>query len=121
MTALTWRQERTAAALARIGRWWDPGYYRTYREAAGEPPGYKSVEHEVTRALGPTGTFVAVPADAADARRKTLGLHRDRADEDCAAWLVTDGKLVTARWPGDAHLFALTLACLTSVAPPAGA
>ena len=113
VTALTWRQERAAAALARIGRWWDPDYYRTYREADDEPTGFMSVEQEVTRALGPTGRFVDVAADAPDARCKTSGLHRDTAGDHRAAWVVTDGPIVTARWPGDAHLFAITLARLT--------
>ena len=115
-TALTWAQERAADRLARIGRWWDPGYYRTYPDPAGEPAGYMSVEHEVTRALADPGDFVAAPADGPDRLRRTLGLHRDRADDHRPAWVVTDGVYVSARWPGDAHLFAATLGALIPTA-----
>ena len=36
-TALTWELERAAWHLTRCTRWWDRDYYRTYREAPGEP------------------------------------------------------------------------------------
>ncbi len=36
-TSLTWTQEKTASAFAHVGRFWDRDYYRTYKEAAGEP------------------------------------------------------------------------------------
>jgi putative intracellular protease/amidase len=108
-TALLWAQEKAADGLARIGRWWDASYYRTYDDAPGQPAGYMSVEQEVTRALARPEDFVHVPADIADHRRKTSGLHRDSADDPRAGWVVVDGNYVSARWPGDAHLFARTL------------
>lgn len=109
-TALTWAQERAADRIARVGRWWDPSYYRTYAEASGAAEGYMSVEQEVTRALGPQGQFADVPDDVPDRARKTSGLHRDSATDARPAWVVTDGNLVTARWPGDAHTFAAAFA-----------
>ncbi|MCA0242108.1 MAG: type 1 glutamine amidotransferase domain-containing protein [Proteobacteria bacterium] len=113
-TALTWRQERTADRLARIGRFWDPHYYRTYLEAPGQPPGYMSVQQEVTRALQRPEHFIDVPADAPHHLRKTLGLARDTVDDERPAWVVCDGCYVSARWPGDAHTFAKTFARLLS-------
>ena len=38
-TALTWSLERRAWRVARVSRFWDPDYYRTYTEGPGEPPG----------------------------------------------------------------------------------
>ena len=50
-TALTWALEKAAwLTMKFFGRVWDPGYYRTYVELSGEPPGYRSVQAEVTRA-----------------------------------------------------------------------
>lgn len=109
VTALTWKQESTADGMARFGRWWDAAYYRTYQEAPGEPMGHMSVEQEVTRAVGSEGSFVDVPATDPDASRKMLGIFRDSANDSRPAWVVSDGNLVSARWPGDAHLFAKTL------------
>jgi putative intracellular protease/amidase len=109
-TALTWRQERTADALARFGRPWEPGYYRTYPEAPGEPAGWMSVQQEVTRALASPADFLDVPPTALHALRKTLGLWRDRPGDARAAWVVRDGRYVSARWPGDAYAFAATFA-----------
>jgi putative intracellular protease/amidase len=109
-TALTWSQERAADALAHVGRPWDRDYYRTYLEAPGQPKGYMSVEQEVTRALRSPADFVDVPADAPDRRRKTSGLDRDTLADPRAAFVVVDGTYVSARWPGDAHLFAKTFA-----------
>lgn len=108
-TGLTWRFERSAWRLTRFfARWWDGDYYRTYREAPGEPPGYRSVQAETTRALARPEDFLDVPADAPDHRRKTSGLHRDRADDPRPAFVVRDGRYVSARWPGDLHLFVRT-------------
>lgn len=104
-TALTWRQERTASRIARIGRFWDPEYYRTYLEEEGQPDGYMSVEHEVTRNLARAEDFIHVPEGHADARRKTSGLARDSHRDARPAWVVRDGRYVSARWPGDAHTF----------------
>ena len=108
-TALTWAQERAADRLARIGRWWDRDYYRTYPDGPDQPDGHMSVEREVTRALASPDDFVAVPPPGPDRLRKTLGLHRDSMSDPRAGWVVVDGNYVSARWPGDAHLFAATL------------
>jgi putative intracellular protease/amidase len=107
-TALTWKLERKAALSGRIGRFWDPNYYRTYVEEPGQPAGYRSVQQEVTRALARPEDFLDVPADAPDYGRKTSGLVRDTWDDGRAAWVVTDGAYVSARWPGDVHTFAKT-------------
>jgi putative intracellular protease/amidase len=111
-TALTWRLEGAATQIGRIARFWDPNYYRTYRETPGQPAGYMSVEQEVTRALKSPADFLDAPADDPDYRRKTSGLARDTEDDPTPAWVVTDGLYVSARWPGDAHLFAETFAAL---------
>ena len=111
-TALTWNQESAADALARIGRWWGPGYYRTYPDAPGQPPGYMSVQQEVTRALAAPIDFIDVAESAPDHFRKTSGLHRDTEEDARPAWVVTDGRYVSARWPGDAHRFAKAFAAM---------
>lgn len=109
-TALTWRLERSAAKLGKIIRFWDPFYYRTYREAVDEPAGYMSVEHEITRSLEKPSDFLDVtPGDPAF-RRKTSGLVRDTMIDQSAAFVARDGNYVSARWPGDAHGFALQFA-----------
>jgi putative intracellular protease/amidase len=113
-TALTWRQEKAADGIARIGRWWDRDYYRTYPDGKGNPRGYMSVEHEVTRALASPADFIDVPAGLPDYHRKTNGLHRDSEGDSRPAWVVVDGNYVSARWPGDAHTFAATFARMLS-------
>jgi putative intracellular protease/amidase len=110
-TALTWKLEHAAWLLARFGgRWWDRDYYRTYREQPGEPPGYRSVQAEVTRALAHADDFLDVPVDAPQRWRKVSGVHRDTPADSRAAFVVRDGSYVSARWPGDAHAFASTFA-----------
>ncbi len=109
-TALTWALERSANALAHIFRPWDRNYYRTYVESPGQPPGFMSVQAEVTRALAGPGDFLDVPADAPDRKRKTSGVDRDTAVDAAPAFVVRDGAYVSARWPGDAHAFAATFA-----------
>ncbi len=109
-TALTWAQERAASRIGRVSRFWDPFYYRTYREGAGEPEGYMSVEHEVKRALARPADFQNVPDDAPDHLRKTLGLWRDTPTDARPAFVVRDRNYVSARWPGDAHAFAAAFA-----------
>ena len=109
-TALTWALERRAARLTRWTRFWDPGYYRTYRESPGQSAGYCSVQQEVTRALADPSDFHDVPADAPDYRRKTSGLARDALSDSRPAFVVADGSYVSARWPGDVHTFALAFA-----------
>ena len=105
-TALTWSLERRAWHVARVSRFWDPDYYRTYREAPGQPTGYRSVQQEVTRSLARHDDFVDVDPRGPHARRKLDGLHRDSPDDDRPALVVRDGIYLSARWPGDIHTFA---------------
>jgi putative intracellular protease/amidase len=106
-TALTWAMEKSAWDLTRFyGRFWEPNYYRTYLEAAGEPAGYMSVQAEVSRALASPADFLDVPEDAPQRLRKSSGLHRDSPSDSRPAWVVCDGNYVSARWPGDVHTFA---------------
>jgi putative intracellular protease/amidase len=106
-TALTWKLERSAWLTMKIlGRFWDPDYYRTYPEAAGEPAGFRSVQAEVSRALRFTTDFRDVPPDAADYFRKASGLFRDSSGDARPAWVIRDGNYLSARWPGDVHSFA---------------
>lgn len=103
-TALTWKLENSAWQLCKyLARFWDPHYYRTYREAPGEPVGYRGVQQEVQRALQNPSDFLDVPPDAPHHFLKASGMVRDRADDDRAAWVVLDGNYLSARWPGDAH------------------
>jgi putative intracellular protease/amidase len=111
-TALTWALENSAWKLARITRFWDPDYYRTYLEQAGDPDGYMSVQQEVTRALADPADFIDVPASNPYVRRKTSGLQRDTMDDARPAFVVQDRNYVSARWPGDVHTFAKTFAGL---------
>ncbi|HWX66327.1 MAG TPA: type 1 glutamine amidotransferase domain-containing protein [Rhodanobacter sp.] len=111
-TALTWTLERSAWSLARMTRFWDPDYYRTYLETDGEPRGYMSVQQEVTRALARPQDFFDVASDAPHAWRKRSGLARDSVGDDTPAFVIEDGNYVSARWPGDVHTFARTLARL---------
>jgi hypothetical protein len=111
-TALTWSLEHSAWSLARMTRFWDPTYYRTYMETGGEPRGYMSVQQEVTRALERPADFLDVASDAPHARRKRNGLARDSIDDDTPAFVVRDSNYVSARWPGDVHTFARMLARL---------
>jgi putative intracellular protease/amidase len=119
-TALTWALERSAAGLGRIARFWDPFYYRTYRDEAGQPAGYMSVQAEVTRALKDPVDFIGVPPDAPDRHLKTSGLARDTEDDPTPAFVVRDGAYVSARWPGDAHRFAAQFAEMLEGAPESG-
>lgn len=106
-TALTWALERSAWRLTRyFARFWEPNYYRTYTESAGEPSGYWSVESEIKRALDKDSDFLDVPRGQRDYRLKTSGIARDRPDNDRPAWVVRDGNYISARWPGDIHTFA---------------
>ncbi len=84
-TCLPKHMERSAylATAWRLGR-----YYRTY-------PAY--VEDEVRAALADPGDFARGP--------RTL-FARGTADDDGPAFVVEDGTYVSARWPGDAYLFA---------------
>jgi putative intracellular protease/amidase len=86
-TCLTKHMERSAylATFWRRGR-----YYRTY-------PAY--VEDEVIGAL-------AAPSDF---ERGPNGFQRGTRDDDRHAFVVEDGRYVSARWPGDAYLIAKRL------------
>jgi putative intracellular protease/amidase len=112
-TALTWKLEKAAwSTMKFVGRIWDPAYYRTYLELAGEPEGFRSVQAEVTRALASATDFCDVPGDSADHFRKASGLFRDGPKNARPAWVVRDGQYVSARWPGDVHSFAATFAAV---------
>ena len=109
-TSLTWRQERLAWSLGRIVRFWDPHYYRTYVERAGDARGARSVQVEVTAALASPSDYLDVPPNDRDARIKLDGRRRDSLGDARPAFVVRDGNYVSARWPGDAHAFATTFA-----------
>lgn len=84
-TCLPKYMERSAYLLTswKLGR-----YYRTY-------PAY--VEDEVRAALSAPEQFVRGPR---------VLTARGTEDDDAAAMVVEDGRYVSARWPGDAYLFA---------------
>jgi len=105
-TALTWSLEQRAWRVGRLTRFWDPGYYRTYEEEAGQPAGYMSVEQEVTRALERPEDFLDVVPGTPDAAMKSSGRVRDTPTDERPAFVVADGSYTSARWPGDAHTFA---------------
>ncbi|MGC1562866.1 MAG: type 1 glutamine amidotransferase domain-containing protein [Bradyrhizobium sp.] len=107
-TALTWALERSAWNVSRVTRFWDPNYYRTYLEQAGQPEGFMSVQQEVTRALAEPADFLDVPKNDPQYRRKTSGLQRDSLKDASPAFVVSDRNYVSARWPGDAYTFAKT-------------
>jgi len=87
-TCLTKALERTAYFLTfwKLGR-----YYRTY-------PAY--VEDEVRSALEHPAQLLRGP--------RSFGT-RGTATDDGPAFVVEDGRYVSARWPGDAYLFARKL------------
>lgn len=111
-TSLTWSQEHLATNLGRVARFWDPGYYRTYDDPHGKPCGTMSVEAEVTRALQSPSDYCDVPKDAPNRGWKTDGRHRDTATDDWPAFIVEDGRYLSARWPGDVHTFAKRFAAM---------
>jgi putative intracellular protease/amidase len=87
-TCLPKYMERSAflATFWRRGR-----YYRTY-------PAY--VEDEVVAALAQPEDFERGPRELS---------RRGTRDDDSAAFVVEDGRYVSARWPGDAYLIAKRL------------
>jgi putative intracellular protease/amidase len=111
-TALTWSLEQRAARVAGLTRFWDRSYYRTYTEEPGQPTGYMSVEHEVTRALARPEDFLDVEHGTPGARLKSSGRARDTASDDRPAFVVQDGNYVSGRWPGDLHTFAARFASI---------
>jgi putative intracellular protease/amidase len=111
-TALTWALEHRASNVARVARFWDPRYYRTYDEERGQPAGYMSVQHEVTRALARADDFLDVAPGSPDAGLKSSGRARDTMTDERPAFVVEDGTYVSARWPGDVHTFAQRFAAI---------
>jgi putative intracellular protease/amidase len=112
-TALTWQMEQSAWRLTRgFARYWDPLYYRTYAEQAGEPVGYWSVEHEIKRLLAHPDDFLDVPKHSPHYLQKTSGVWRDQANQSRPAWVVQDGNYLSARWPGDVYTFSQRFAQL---------
>lgn len=87
-TCLPKRMERTAWLLT---AWKLGDYYRTYPEY---------VEDEVRRHLASPSDLVVGPLTM---------VSRGTADDDAPAFVVEDGRYVSARWPGDAYLFAKKL------------
>jgi len=65
-----------------------------------------SVEAEVTRALENPGDFRNVGKDSLHWRKQTSGMVRDTATDSRPAFVVDDGRYISARWPGDTHTFA---------------
>jgi putative intracellular protease/amidase len=117
-TGLTWALEKSAWSLTRITRFWDPHYYRTYREQSGQPAGYMSVQQEVTRALADPAQFLDVPKSAPHYWRQTSGMVRDSDSDDTPAFVVRDGNYLSARWPGDVHRFAREFAQMLGPSQP---
>ncbi|HEX3769937.1 MAG TPA: DJ-1/PfpI family protein [Polyangiaceae bacterium] len=109
-TSLTWGLERAAWNVGRVFRFWDPHYYRTYREGPGAPAGDRSVEADVKRVLASPADYLDVPADAPDRGPKTSGRRRDSMEDDAPSFVVRDGNYVSARWPGDVFAFAKAMA-----------
>jgi putative intracellular protease/amidase len=108
-TSLTWSLESLSALVGNIVRFWEPNYYRTYVDLAGELHGYRSVQAEITRALANPADFLDVPKNAPNYWMKTNPLFRDSITDDRPAWVVESGNYVSARWAGDAHTFARRL------------
>jgi putative intracellular protease/amidase len=102
-TALTWQLEKTAAMLGKVVRFWDPNYYRTYLEAAGQKLGDTSTQTEITGLIGGAEFFQDVPKSDANYKLKTNGITRDTQTNQTCSFVVQDGNYVSARWPGDIH------------------
>lgn len=90
-TCLPKYMERSAYYLT---AWRHGRYYRTY-------PAY--VQDEVVAALDDAAQFARGPFELS---------RRGTATDDSAAFVVEDGAYVSARWPGDAYLFARRFAAL---------
>ena len=84
-TALLASQELTAWALTRF---WLGQYYRTYPQ---------TVEAEVRSVLKNENDFLKGPSP----------LFRDEINKLDRGFVVHDGNYISARWPGDAHKFAV--------------
>jgi putative intracellular protease/amidase len=96
-TCLTKFMERSAYLIT---AWKLGGYYRTYPEY---------VEDEVKAALD----------DPAQFERGPRSTKRGTAEDDGPAFVVEDGNYVSARWPGDAYLFAKRFEVLLATRAPA--
>ncbi len=96
----------------RIGRFRDPNYYRTCLEKPGQPTGYMSVQHEVTRSLAKESEFLDVPASSSHFRVQTNGARRDSPNDSAPAFVVLDGNYLSAWRPGDVFSFARTFAAM---------
>jgi putative intracellular protease/amidase len=98
-TCLPKYMERNAYLISfwKLGR-----YYRTYPEY---------VEDEVRAALADPAAFVRGP--------RTL-TTRGTDSDDGPAFVVEDGRYLSARWPGDAYLFSKKLLALVEAATAAG-
>jgi protease I len=83
-TALLKSQELIAWGLTCL---WLGNYYRTYAE---------TVQDEVIRNLKSSNDFISGP----------FPLFRDSPSNLRSGFTVEDGNYISARWPGDAHLFA---------------
>jgi protease I len=88
VTSLINRLEMTGYQLTRL---WMGDYYRTY-------PGI-TTEDEVRAALASKEDFDHGPG----------GTKRDSMDALKHGFVVRDGNLITARWPGDAHRWSLAI------------
>jgi len=88
VTSLINRLEMTGYHLTRL---WMGDYYRTYPEI--------TTEDEVRAALASSEDFDTGPG----------GTTRDSVDTPQHGFVVRDRNLVTARWPGDAHTWALEI------------
>ncbi|CAM6085723.1 unnamed protein product [Calypogeia fissa] len=111
-TALTWTLENAAWSIAKWTRFWDPNYYRTYMEEAGQPAGYMSVQQEVTRALEKPEDFKDVEKGDPNFRKKSSGMSRDSLTDDSPAFVYRDRNYLSARWPGDVFTFAKSFAAM---------
>ncbi len=76
-----------------------------------------SVQQEVTPALADPADFADVEKGTPDWRRKTSGRARDTLVDARPAFVVRDDSYVSARWPGDAHTFAITFAAVLAERP----
>jgi putative intracellular protease/amidase len=110
---------KTMELVAYYTTFWKLGrYYRTYD---------KTVQDEVKEALvNPAAQFETGPFILSDPSTLQLSLER----EDPRAFVVQDGRYLSARWPGDAFSFANSFVALVegrsaagfrAVAAPAGA
>lgn len=86
-TALLRKQEMLAWQVSRA---WAGDYYLTYRTP---------VEDEVRLSLRESSDFISGP----------LPIWRDSLDSLSNGFVVRDGNYISARWPGDAHRFAMEL------------